>query len=179
MVEGISPSMSVQSRCASPGSVEGMAVDSPFRCAWRGAQEWLDSGPFPGSTVGFVPLSAPTRAMLGGHVMAGITRRSFLEPDGSADFGEHGDGAAVEIGGEEVWRSRLLPGWSWDGDIKPHVGGLESCPMTHREYVVSGRMRYLMEDGTEIVAQPDDYLVIEPGHRAWVEGDEPCVLIDW
>jgi hypothetical protein len=36
-----------------------------------------------------------------------------------------------------------------------------------------------MEDGTEIVAVADDYLFIEPGHRAWVIGEEPCDLLDW
>lgn len=111
--------------------------------------------------------------------MAGITRQSFREPDASVDFGEHGRSVVVEVADAEVWRSTLLPGWSWDTDIKPIAGGAESCPMYHREYVVAGRIRYLMEDGTEIVAEADDHLFIEPGHRAWVEGDEPCVLIDW
>ena len=51
--------------------------------------------------------------------------------------------------------------------------------MTQREYVVAGRIRYLMEDGTEEIGAPGDFLFIEPGHRAWVVGDESCVLIDW
>jgi quercetin dioxygenase-like cupin family protein len=36
-----------------------------------------------------------------------------------------------------------------------------------------------MEDGTEIHARPGQFLFIEPGHRAWVEGDETAVLLDW
>jgi len=111
--------------------------------------------------------------------MAGITKRSLLEPDQAEDYGEFGDAAAVAIGGSHVWRSRLQPGWNWDEHIKPYTDGLQSCPMFHREFVVSGHMRYVMEDGTELTAGPDDHLVIEPGHRAWVVGDEPCVLIDW
>ena len=111
--------------------------------------------------------------------MAGITRTSLGEPEETADFGKHGDAAGATVGDATVWRSRLLPGWSWDDDIKPYVDGAESCPMYHREYVVSGRIRYLMDDGTEIVAEPDDVLFIEPGHRAWVVGEEPCVLVDW
>lgn len=111
--------------------------------------------------------------------MAGITRKSFGDPDETADFGAHGDAAGVAIADEPVWRSRLLPGWSWQEDIQPWTDGLQSCPMVHREYVVSGRIRYVMDDGTELIAEPDDYLLIEPGHRAWVVGDEPCVLVDW
>jgi quercetin dioxygenase-like cupin family protein len=51
--------------------------------------------------------------------------------------------------------------------------------MTHREYVVSGRIRYLTDDGAEVVGEPGEFLFIAPGHRAWVVGDETCVLIDW
>ena len=44
---------------------------------------------------------------------------------------------------------------------------------------MAGQIRYLMTDGTEEVGSPGDFLFIEPGHRAWVVGDETCVLIDW
>jgi uncharacterized cupin superfamily protein len=44
---------------------------------------------------------------------------------------------------------------------------------------VSGRIRYLADDGSEVFGEPGDFLFIEPGHRAWVVGDETCVLIDW
>jgi hypothetical protein len=40
-------------------------------------------------------------------------------------------------------------------------------------------MRYLMTDGSETVVGPGTFLEIPPGHRAWVEGDEDCVTIDW
>ena len=51
--------------------------------------------------------------------------------------------------------------------------------MTHREYVLAGRIRYLMDDGSELTASAGDVLFIRPGHRAWVEGGEKCVLLDW
>ena len=110
--------------------------------------------------------------------MAGITRKSFNDPDDTSDF-THGKAEGVAIGEESVWRSELEPGWSWDEEIKPYPDGLEACPLYHREYVVSGRMRYLMLDGTELIAEPGDFLFIEPGHRAWVVGDEKAVTIDW
>jgi len=107
-----------------------------------------------------------------------ITRKAFGEPDDVLPF-VHGRSVIVTLGPEEVWRSELEPGWNWDEDLKPYAEGATSCPMTHREYVVEGRILYRMEDGTEVHATPGDVLFIPPGHRAWVEGDERCVLIDW
>jgi quercetin dioxygenase-like cupin family protein len=37
--------------------------------------------------------------------------------------------------------------------------------MTQREYVVSGRIRYLITDGSETEAKAGDLLFIPPGHR--------------
>jgi hypothetical protein len=111
--------------------------------------------------------------------VAGITRKSFENPDDVIEF-KHGRSLVIRVGeDEEVWRSELGPGWNFDEDLEPYAGGATSCPMTHREYVVAGRIRYLMEDGTEEIGTPGDFLFIQPGHRAWVLGDETCVLIDW
>ena len=62
---------------------------------------------------------------------------------------------------------------------KPFTDGDESRQMVHREYVISGRIRYLTDDGDETVAGPGDHLWIGPGHRAWAVGDEPFVAIDF
>jgi Cupin domain len=111
--------------------------------------------------------------------VADIQRKALDQPDDTLPF-KHGQAVLVHIGeDEEVWRSELEPGWNWDEDLEPYAEGATSCPLTHREYVVSGQIRYLMLDGTEIVASPGDALFIPPGHRAWVVGDERCVLIDW
>ena len=111
--------------------------------------------------------------------MPGIVKKSFENPEDTYQF-VHGRSLVLRVGEDvEVWRSELGPGWNWDEDLEPYAEGATSCPMTHREYVVSGRIRYLMLDGTEEIGVPGDYLFIEPGHRAWVLGDETCVLIDW
>jgi hypothetical protein len=110
--------------------------------------------------------------------MSGIERKSFDQPDETFEL-KHGRMHSVRIADEEVWRSEFTPGWSWDEDFAPYAEGASSCPMTHREYVVAGRIRYLMDDGTEVIGETGDYLFIQPGHRAWVVGDDNCVLIDW
>jgi uncharacterized cupin superfamily protein len=40
---------------------------------------------------------------------------------------------------------------------------------------VSGRIHVVPEDGAEVDLGPGDAYVIDPGHDAWVVGDEPCV----
>jgi mannose-6-phosphate isomerase-like protein (cupin superfamily) len=118
--------------------------------------------------------------------VAGIERRSFSQPDEKADYGDQGSAAKVTVGmagfgiGSEstLWLSTLRPGWSWLRNIKPGVP-FESCPLHHREYVISGRIRYVMDDGSAVEAGAGDHLLIEPGHLAEVVGDETCVLLDW
>ena len=112
--------------------------------------------------------------------MAGVQVRRFDEPDDTWSFGDAGRSEIVVVEGVTVVRSTLQPGWSWVGDIKPQVEDLESCPLHHREYVVSGRIRYeSVDSGESVEAGPGSYLDIEPGHLASVVGDEPCVLIDF
>jgi mannose-6-phosphate isomerase-like protein (cupin superfamily) len=108
----------------------------------------------------------------------GIIRKTREEADETLPF-VHGRMHVYEMGEAQAWRSELEPGWSFDEDLEPYAEGAKSCPYTHREYIESGRIRYLMDDGTELEAGAGDLLFIPPGHRAWVVGDETCVLIDW
>jgi hypothetical protein len=45
--------------------------------------------------------------------------------------------------------------------------------------VISGRIRYALDDCTSVEAGTGDHLLIDPGHQAEVLGDEPCVVLDW
>ena len=118
--------------------------------------------------------------------MAGIESKNVGMPDEVDDYGEQGDSARLTLGspgfglGSEstVWLSTLQPGWSWLRNIKPGVP-FESCPLHHREYVISGRIRYVTDEGTTVEAGPGDHLLIEPGHLAEVVGEEACVVLDW
>jgi hypothetical protein len=115
-----------------------------------------------------------------------VETKNVSEPDETVDYGEEGSSARVTLGfsgyglGNEstVWLSTLKPGWSWQHNIRPQVD-FESCPLHHREYVLSGRIRYALDDGTTVDAGPGDHLMIGPGHQAEVIGDEPCVVLDW
>lgn len=77
-----------------------------------------------------------------------------------------------------VMRATFQPGWKWSECVKP-TAGTESCQVPHVNYIVSGRMKIVMDDGTEKEMGPGDVANIPPGHDAWVIGNEPCVAIDF
>ncbi|MBA4861600.1 cupin domain-containing protein [Streptomyces sp. PSKA54] len=111
--------------------------------------------------------------------MAGIVCKNFDSPDETRRF-EEGKGRVDLVSTDSglVGRGVFEPGWQWSKHIKPIVG-TDSCQASHTGYVVSGRMKIVMDDGESIEAGPGDLFVIEPGHDAWVVGDEPCVAVDW
>ena len=53
------------------------------------------------------------------------------------------------------------------------------CQAAHVGYVISGRMKVVMDDGTADEFGPGDLMICPAGHDAWIVGDEPCVVIDW
>lgn len=109
--------------------------------------------------------------------MAGAEQRSFDSPDEVREF-PLGRVEIVRIGGGEVGRLTIEPGWRWSEHIKP-VAGTELCEAPHFQYVLSGRVAVRMADGQELELGPGDVNVLPPGHDAWVVGDETAVAIDW
>jgi hypothetical protein len=105
--------------------------------------------------------------------MAGITSRSFDSPDESRTPDKtHVD--LVRMGTTSAGRFAFEPGWRWSDCVKP-VAGTDSCQMRHVGVVVSGRLMVSHDDGTELELAPGEAYVIEPGHDAWVVGDERFV----
>jgi hypothetical protein len=75
-------------------------------------------------------------------------------------------------------RMTLQPGWRWSECIKP-VAGTDSCQVRHVGLVQSGRLGIAHNDGTQGEVGPGQSYVIEPGHDAWVVGDEPFVAYEF
>ncbi len=84
----------------------------------------------------------------------------------------------VNIAGGTVARFVLQKGWKWSNDVKPVVK-TEWCEAPHLQYVISGRYRVRMKDGTEFDIGAGDVASVPPGHDAWVIGDEPLVGIEF
>ena len=84
----------------------------------------------------------------------------------------------LRIGGAEIGRLTLEPGWRWSTDVKP-IAGTEWCEAPHFQYHVAGVLRIRTSNGEEFDARPGQVTTLPSGHDAWVVGDEAVVLIDW
>jgi hypothetical protein len=109
--------------------------------------------------------------------MAGVTRKAFNEPD-ETRAPDKTKVEVVDLGSVKAARLTAQPGWKWSECIKPVVG-TDSCQARHVGTIVSGRMHIVHSDGSEADIAPGDAYVIEPGHDAWVVGDEPAVSFEF
>ncbi|MEX0665677.1 MAG: cupin domain-containing protein [Acidimicrobiia bacterium] len=105
--------------------------------------------------------------------MAGTTKKSFDAPDETRSP-DKTKLDVVALGSRKAARATLQPGWRWSECIKP-VAGTDTCETHHVGTVVSGQMHVVHDDGSEMDIGAGDAYVIEPGHDAWVVGDEPFV----
>ncbi len=113
------------------------------------------------------------------HVQARtVEAKSFDSPDEVRPFEGKGQAEVVMLAGQPVARGTFEPGWRWSVNLKP-IMGTESCQVSHLGYCVSGRMKIIMDDGTEQEVGPGQAAAIPPGHDAEVVGDEACVWIDF
>jgi hypothetical protein len=103
--------------------------------------------------------------------------RSYSEPDEVREF-PNGKVEILKVGGAEIGRLTLQPGWKWSTDVKP-IAGTELCEAPHMQYQISGRIHVRMADGTEFESGPGDITSLPQGHDAWVVGDDPVVVVDW
>jgi hypothetical protein len=105
--------------------------------------------------------------------MPGLRAGSFESPDETRKP-DKTQVDVVRMGDNTAARLTFQPGWKWSECIKPVVG-TESCQVRHVGVVQSGRMHISHDDGTEGEVGPGEPYVIEPGHDAWVVGDETFV----
>jgi len=109
--------------------------------------------------------------------MASIETKNMDRPD-ETRTPEKASVSVVQLGDATVGRFTLQPGWKWSECIKPVVGG-DSCQAAHLGYVVSGMIHIAATDGTEVDLSAGDVYRLEPGHDAWVTGDEPFVALEF
>ena len=79
--------------------------------------------------------------------MTGIVHKSFDSADETRPF-EDGKGKLqlVTTAHGPVGRAVFEPGWQWSKHVAP-LAGTKSCEAAHAGYVVSGRMKIVMDDG--------------------------------
>ncbi|MFZ0554466.1 MAG: cupin domain-containing protein [Nitrososphaeraceae archaeon] len=110
--------------------------------------------------------------------MAKMQKKNLnTSPDETRTF-ENGKIELANLGDVTIGRAIFQPGWSWEKCVKPIVK-TDSCQAPHTQYIISGRIKVVMDDGEEEEFGPGDAAVIPPGHNAWVVGNEPVVGIDF
>ena len=105
-----------------------------------------------------------------------IEKKSLNAPEETRTF-EKGKVELATVAGVTFGRATFQPGWKWSTCVKP-IAKTKSCQAPHTQYVISGRIAVVMDDGTQKEFGPGDVGVIPPGHDAWVVGNEPVVAID-
>jgi len=106
-----------------------------------------------------------------------LMSKNLDQPDETRPFGM-GKLEIVNLENVVCGRATFEPGWKWSEHVKP-IAKTDSCQVAHAGYVLSGRMKIVMDDGTSAEIGPGDAMVCPPGHDAWVLGDEPCVIVDF
>jgi mannose-6-phosphate isomerase-like protein (cupin superfamily) len=109
--------------------------------------------------------------------MAGVQTLDFDSPD-ETRTPEKTRVEVVKSGSNSSARMTLEPGWRWSECVKP-VAGTDSCQARHLGIVQSGTMHVVHDDGTEADLEPGQVYTIEPGHDAWVVGDERFVAYEF
>ena len=103
--------------------------------------------------------------------------KSFGKPDEVREF-PLGNVQLINIGGATIGRATFQPGWRWSTSVQP-LAKTKSCEAPHYQYHVSGILKVKMDDGTILTCMPGDVSLLPMGHDAWVEGNEPAVVVDF
>lgn len=97
--------------------------------------------------------------------------------------GEHHTVAGVRIdvapaGAGRIKRVIYPVGFRWSTHMQP-VTGTSRCEFAHVGFLLQGQVHVDYPDGCTVEFQAPQVVTIEPGHDAWVVGDEPAILIEF
>ncbi|MBI3298780.1 MAG: cupin [Elusimicrobia bacterium] len=103
--------------------------------------------------------------------------KTFSRPDEVREF-ENGQLELVKVNGSVIGRATLQPGWKWSEHVKP-IANTKLCEAPHFQYQVSGVLKWILEDGSEVLTNAGTVVKAAAGHDAEVVGDEPVVVVDF
>ena len=99
---------------------------------------------------------------------------SFDSPDETRTF-DHGRVDLLKVGGAEIGRLVLSPGWRWSNDVKA-LAGTDLCEAPHFQYHIAGTLHVQMADGSEFEARP---ATSPPCRRATTPGWSATSMSSW
>ena len=85
-----------------------------------------------------------------------IVKKNFDSPDAVRSCG-HGKMQLASLEDTTLARVILNPGWKWSEHIRPMVK-TDYCETAHLQYVISGRLMVVMEDGSKMELGPGDFV---------------------
>lgn len=103
--------------------------------------------------------------------------RAPLKGTESRDIG----GLQLDIfraGKSRVKRVIYPPGFRWSTHMKP-VTRTDLCMHAHVGFLATGKIHVEYRDGCTLELVAPQPIAVEPGHDAWVVGDESAVLIEF
>src|SRR4051812_26816981 len=86
-------------------------------------------------------------------------------------------GCTVDVfraGAGRIKRTIYPRGFRWSEQMGPQTG-TDSCRFAHVGFLARGEVAGAYEDGCTFEFAAPAFVVIEPGHDAWVVGNEPAV----
>ena len=99
-----------------------------------------------------------------------------VESENTRTFLDGSKRSVAVLGTVTIGRGEYLPGWQWSKHAGPQTGKNSEA---HIGYVLSGKMVIHSADGKETTVGPGEAFEAQPGHDAWVIGDDPCVALDF
>ncbi len=70
------------------------------------------------------------------------------------------------------------PGWRWSVEMGP-LTGATLCRHAHAGFLAQGHLIAEYADGCQVDQVAPCFVVLAPGHDAWVIGDESAVLVQY
>ena len=109
--------------------------------------------------------------------MGGLASKSFDKPDETRSF-EHGRVDVLHLAGSSAARATFEPGWRWSTSVKP-IAGTDTCQSHHVGYCLDGAIHVVTDGGDEFDIGPGAVYEIQPGHDAWVVGDDTFQALEF
>lgn len=129
----------------------------------------------PSAVLGALGKAAPLPE---GSPIAGIlSLGSFAKPD-SVDTFPKARFEKLNVGGHNICRAFLEPGWKWSEHMQP-IAKCNSCQNVHMCYLVAGRFRIKLDSGEEMIFMPGSVFALPAGHDAEVLGVERVEILDF
>jgi len=105
-----------------------------------------------------------------------IIIKGLSSSENSWEFIDGSKRSAVNLRTSFVGIGTYQPGWRWSEHVGKQSG---KSSENHIGYILSGSFTVKSANGEEAVVGPGEAFELAPDHDAWVNGNEPCVALDF